>query len=94
MTRNIRTSRASGAASRRPASRPSIPSKPRGWGQQAPLTQEYRAVFEDEPSATCQAGGEGLWPGYSCLPPGMPRDDDSVYEPMEIVDHCRRPPTS
>src|SRR6202171_6314101 len=46
------------------------PSKPRGWAQQAPLTAEYQAVFAAN-LADLAAGGEGLWPGYGCLPPGM-----------------------
>jgi hypothetical protein len=46
------------------------PSKPRGWGQEAPLTEEYKKVFEEN-IRDLQAGGEGLWPGYSCRPPGM-----------------------
>jgi len=47
------------------------PSKPRGWGQEAPLTEEYKKVFEEN-IRDLQAGGEGRWPGYSCRPPGMP----------------------
>jgi len=59
------------------------PSKPRGWGQEAPLTEEYKKVFEEN-IRDLQAGGEGLWPGYSCRPPGMP-PMMTAYEPMEIV---------
>jgi len=59
------------------------PSKPRGRGQQAPLTPEYEAVFEAN-LADLAAGGEGLWPGYACRPPGMP-PLMTVYEPMEII---------
>jgi hypothetical protein len=49
----------------------------------APLTAEYRAVFEAnlKDKAT---GGQGRDPTSSCLPPGMPRVMN-VYEPMEIV---------
>jgi hypothetical protein len=49
----------------------------------APLTAEYRAVFEAnlKDKAT---GGQGRDPTSSCLPPGMPRVMN-VYEPMEII---------
>jgi hypothetical protein len=59
------------------------PSKPRGWAQEAPLTPEYRAVFEAV-LADLAAGGEGRWPGYRCRPPGMP-PLMTAYEPMEII---------
>jgi hypothetical protein len=59
------------------------PSKPRGRGQQAPLTPEYQAIFEAN-LADLAAGGEGLWPGYTCRPPGMP-PLMTAYQPMEIV---------
>jgi hypothetical protein len=49
----------------------------------APLTAEYRAIFEAnlKDKAT---GGQGTDPTSTCLPPGMPRVMN-VYEPMEIV---------
>ena len=49
----------------------------------APLTAEYRAVFEAnlKDQAT---GGQGTDPTIPCLPPGMPRVMN-VYEPMEVV---------
>jgi hypothetical protein len=59
------------------------PSKPRGWAQEAPLTPEYQAVFAAN-LADLAAGGEGLWPGYGCRPPGMP-PMMTAYEPLEIV---------
>jgi hypothetical protein len=59
------------------------PSKPRGWGQQAPLTEEYQAVFRAN-LADLAAGGEGLWPGHDCRPPGMP-PMMTAYEPMEFI---------
>jgi len=59
------------------------PSKPRGRGQQIPFTPEYQAVFEAN-LADLAAGGEGLWPGYRCRPPGMP-PMMTAYEPMEII---------
>ncbi len=59
------------------------PSKPAGLGQQAPLTPEYQALFEAG-VADLAAGGPGLDPSYTCIPPGMPRAMN-VYSPMEIV---------
>jgi hypothetical protein len=59
------------------------PSKPRGLGQQAPLTPEYQANFEAN-LADLAKGGEGNWPGYSCLPPGMPAMMNG-YEPLDII---------
>ncbi len=52
-------------------------------GQKAPLTPEYRAIFEAN-LADQAAGGRGTDPSYTCLPPGMPRSM-LAYEPMEIV---------
>lgn len=59
------------------------PSKPRGWGQEVPLTPEYKAVFEEN-LRDIRAGGEGRWPGYNCRPPGMPALM-TAYEPAEII---------
>jgi hypothetical protein len=59
------------------------PSKPAGRGQEAPFTIEYQAIF-DAGLADLAAGGPGLDPSYTCLPPGMPRIMN-VYSPMEIV---------
>jgi hypothetical protein len=59
------------------------PSKPAGVGQQAPLTAEYQALFEAG-IKDLAAGGPGLDPSYTCIPPGMPRAMN-VYTPMEIV---------
>jgi hypothetical protein len=62
---------------------PFDPSKPRGGGQEAPLTPEYQAIFEA--NAADQAnGGQGTAATYTCLPPGMPRTM-TAYGPMEIV---------
>jgi hypothetical protein len=49
----------------------------------APLTPEYRAIFEAnlKDQAT---GGQGTDPTITCLSPGMPRVMN-VYEPMEVV---------
>src|SRR5215475_10311351 len=48
------------------------PSKPLGRGEQAPLTDEYQALFETG-LANQAAGGQGNDPTYTCIPPGMPR---------------------
>jgi hypothetical protein len=47
--------------------------KPRGPGQQAPLTPEYQALFEAGLKDQAE-GGQGANQTYSCLPGGMPRD--------------------
>ena len=60
------------------------PSKPgTGFRQEAPLTEEYKAVLEAS-LADQKDGGQGNDPTYTCLSPGMPRVM-SVYDPMEIV---------
>ena len=51
--------------------------------REAPLTEEYRAVFEANLKDQA-AGGQGTDPTFTCLAPGMPRVMN-VYEPMEIV---------
>ncbi len=58
------------------------PGKPR-LAQDAPLTPEYQAIFEDN-LRDQDAGGQGIDPTYTCLAPGMPRQMNA-YEPMEIV---------
>jgi len=62
---------------------PFDPSKPPGRGQQAPLTPEYRKIFEAN-LKELEAGVPGSWPGPSCLPPGLPAQM-TAYNPMEIV---------
>jgi hypothetical protein len=48
------------------------PSKPYGRGQQAPLTDEYKKIWEDN-LVEQVAGGQGLFLEHaSCLPAGMP----------------------
>jgi hypothetical protein len=47
--------------------------KPPGRGQQAPLTAEYRAIFEAGLKDQAE-GGQGANQTYSCLPGGLPRD--------------------
>ena len=53
------------------------PSKPRGLGQQAPLTPEYQAILEANVAAL-RTGREAFNPQAKCLPGGMPRDDDRL----------------
>jgi hypothetical protein len=48
------------------------PTKPPGRGQEAPLTAEYRAIYEAGLKDQA-AGGQGNNPTYLCLPGGMPR---------------------
>ena len=60
------------------------PTKPWGWGQQAPLTPEYQKVL-DRSLADQAKGNQGNWlSGVACLPPGMPAMM-TLYRPMEIV---------
>src|SRR5438128_8706110 len=60
------------------------PSKPgAGLRQEAPLTEEYKAIHAAS-MADQKDGGQGDDPTYTCLSPGMPRIM-SVYDPMEIV---------
>jgi hypothetical protein len=60
------------------------PSKPgAGLRQEAPLTEEYKAIHAAS-MADQKDGGQGNDPTYTCLSPGMPRIM-SVYDPMEIV---------
>jgi hypothetical protein len=58
------------------------PTKPLS-AQQAPLTDEYKAVHAAS-IADQKAGGQGNDPTYTCTPPGMPRIM-SIYDPMEII---------
>ena len=57
--------------------------KPRGPGQQAPLTAEYKVIYEAR-LAERAAGGLGGDPTAQCIPHGMPRMMIGVY-PMELV---------
>ena len=62
---------------------PFDPTKSWGRAQEAPLTPEYQARFE-ESLADQAEGGPGLWPGARCLPPGMPAMMTN-FRPMEII---------
>lgn len=59
------------------------PSKPRGRGEEAPLTAQYQALFEANLKDQAE-GGQGNDATFTCLAPGMPRSMIS-YGPMEIV---------
>jgi hypothetical protein len=59
------------------------PSKPPGLGQQAPLTPEYRAIFEAM-LADKAKGGLGGDMTALCLPHGMPRMMIAIY-PIELI---------
>jgi hypothetical protein len=48
------------------------PTKPYGPGQQAPLTEEYKKIYQDNLAEQAQ-GGQGLFLDHaSCFPAGMP----------------------
>ena len=48
------------------------PTKPYGPGQQAPLTEEYRKIWQENLAEQAE-GGQGLFLDHaSCLPAGMP----------------------
>src|SRR4051794_10771045 len=59
------------------------PSKPIGLGQEAPLTEEYKAIHAAS-IADQAAGGHGNDPTFTCVPPGMPRIMNT-YSSMEMV---------
>jgi hypothetical protein len=77
------------------------PEKPRGLGQQAPLTAEYQALYEAS-LADQERGGQGVNPGYRCQPHGMPRimnanhplifaiTSETTYIFRDISDQARR----
>jgi hypothetical protein len=57
--------------------------KPWGFGQEAPLTPEYKAVLEAS-LADQEQGGQGNFTGYGCRPFGMPLMMIAFY-PQEYV---------
>src|SRR4030095_15563454 len=57
--------------------------KPPGRRQQAPLTEEYRAVHEAS-MADQAAGGQGADTTARCLPMGMPRAMTTIF-PLEFI---------
>ena len=60
-----------------------VPGKPRGLGQEAPLTPEYQAIFEANLEDMAE-GGQGTDPTTWCLSPGMPHVTNR-YGQMEFV---------
>jgi len=58
--------------------------KPPGRGQQAPLTAEYRRLYETSLAEEAATGGQAYNPQVKCIPPGMPRAM-IAYEPIEIL---------
>jgi hypothetical protein len=60
-----------------------VPEKPRGLGQEAPLTPEYQAIFEANLKDMAE-GGQGTDPTTWCLSPGMPRVTNG-YGEIEFV---------
>jgi len=60
------------------------PGKPRGLGQEAPLTPEFQAILEASIAAQV-AGGTGNDPVAHCTPPGMPRMMINYGLGMEFV---------
>jgi hypothetical protein len=59
------------------------PNKPNGRGQNPPLNDEYRAVWEAN-LASAQAGDQSYNPQARCLPGGMPRMM-IAFEPIELI---------
>jgi hypothetical protein len=57
--------------------------KPWGYGQQAPLTPEYKAVM-DASLAEQARGGQGNFTGYECRPLGMPFMM-IAFHPLEFI---------
>jgi hypothetical protein len=60
-----------------------VPERPRGLGQEAPLTPEYQAIFEANLKDMAE-GGQGTDPTTWCLSPGMPRVTNG-YGEIEFV---------
>jgi hypothetical protein len=59
------------------------PTKRGGAAQEAPLTPEYRAIFDANVKDQAD-GGQGTDPTYTCLSPGMPRVM-TTFTPFEIL---------
>jgi hypothetical protein len=60
-----------------------VADKPRGFGQEAPLTPEYHAIMEANLKDMAE-GGQGTDPTTWCLSPGMPRVTNG-YGEIEFV---------
>src|ERR1700756_5208109 len=61
-----------------------VADKPRGLGQEAPLTPEYQAIFEANLKDMAE-GGQGTDPTTWCLSPGMPRVTNGYGEIEWVV---------
>ena len=59
------------------------PDKPPVRGQQPPITEEYRAIWEKN-IAEARNGGQYYNPQVRCIPSGMPRMMIG-YEPIEVI---------
>ena len=59
------------------------PTRPPGAGQEAPLTAEYRAIYEANLKSEAEGGIEAD-PTKRCIPAGFPRVMMAL-KPMEIV---------
>jgi hypothetical protein len=59
------------------------PSKARGLAQQAPLTPEYQAIFEENLKALRESRHD-VDPQLRCIPAGVPRMM-IAYEPLEFI---------
>jgi hypothetical protein len=59
------------------------PSKPAVRGQEPPITEDYRAIWEKN-IAEARAGGQYYNTQVRCMPGGMPRMM-MAYEPMEVI---------
>jgi hypothetical protein len=68
---------------RRPGAAQWDPTKPPGLRQEAPLTEEYKAVLQAN-AAEIRAGGQSHNPQARCLPGGMPRVM-IAYDPLEFI---------
>jgi hypothetical protein len=61
-----------------------VADRPRGLGQEAPLTPEYQAIFEANLKDMAE-GGQGTDPTTWCLSPGMPRVTNGYGEIEWVV---------
>jgi hypothetical protein len=60
------------------------PTKPPARRQQAPLTEEYQAIYESRLAEQEIKRGQDYNPQVRCIPPGMPRAM-IAYEPIEFI---------
>ena len=62
------------------------PNKPWGVGQKAPLTEEYKKVFQQSMDDQAQ-GGLGTYPTALCLPGGMPHEMAAGTQEYVVTPH-------